>query len=96
MSEIIERLARVIHPGAFQQDERIQQMYCWPFEVERVRSGARKTSRDILEALREPTDDMMIEAEVAVPSLRCLKDKPDSPSYLAWQAMIDAALKVQP
>lgn len=45
-----------------------------------------------IEAMREPTDEMVVEAEFAVPKLACFSDKEKSPAYAAWRAMIDAAL----
>lgn len=44
-------------------------------------------------AMREPTEEMMVEAETKVPGLSSFNDMEQSPSYQAWQAMIDAALK---
>lgn len=46
-------------------------------------------------AMREPTDEMMVEAESVVPALACFKAKEQSPAYLAWQAMIDVAINDQ-
>lgn len=33
------------------------------------------TARKVIEAMCEPTNEMMVEAEVAVPSLMCFNDK---------------------
>jgi hypothetical protein len=52
----------------------------------------RALARAAIAAMREPTDEMMMEAEIIVPLLACFADKQASPSYKAWQAMIDAAL----
>lgn len=46
-----------------------------------------------IEAMREPTDAMMLAAEKAEPQLECFLAKEESPSYLIWQAMIDETLK---
>ena len=45
-----------------------------------------------IEEMREPTDEMMVKAEFAVPELSSFSGRKDSPSYKAWRAMIDAAL----
>ena len=46
-----------------------------------------------LKALQDPTDEMMVAAEDAVPALSSFADKDKSPSYLAYVAMMDEALK---
>jgi hypothetical protein len=38
----------------------------------------------------------MVDAEVKVKSLMCFAEKEQSPTYIAWQAMIDAALANKP
>lgn len=49
-------------------------------------------ARAAIEAMREPTGDMMVAAEDVVPCLSSFADKEKSPSYMAYQAMIDRAL----
>lgn len=56
------------------------------FQVEMI-------ARDVLKAMREPADSMMVAAEEAFPDLACFDEKEKSPSYHVWQMMIDAALK---
>lgn len=53
----------------------------------------REKAKAAIEAMREPTDAMMLAAEKAEPQLECFLIKEESPSYLVWQAMIDEALK---
>lgn len=50
-------------------------------------------ARATIETMREPTEAMIVEAETKVVGLACFNDMDSSPAYLAWQAMIDAALK---
>lgn len=56
------------------------------FQVEMI-------ARDVLKVQREPTDTMMVAVEEAFPDLASFDEKEKSPSYHAWQVMIDAALK---
>jgi hypothetical protein len=46
-----------------------------------------------IEAMREPTAEMMVGMEDAVPALMSFASKENSPSYKAYCAGIDAALK---
>jgi hypothetical protein len=47
----------------------------------------------VIEAMREPTDAMLVAAEFAVPALSSFAERDRSPSYVAWCAAIDAALE---
>ena len=49
-------------------------------------------ARVAITAMRDPTDDMLVASELDVPILACFMPKETSPSFLAWQAAIDAAL----
>lgn len=55
-------------------------------------ADSRERARAAITALRVPTDEMMLAAEDAVPALACFATREESPSFIAWQAMIDAAL----
>jgi hypothetical protein len=44
-------------------------------------------------AIRQPTDEMVVAAEVAVPCLMTFAAKEVSPAYIAFLTMIDEALK---
>jgi hypothetical protein len=50
-------------------------------------------AREIIEAMKEPTDEMMVAAENAEPVLSSFAEKAESPSYRAWQAMLTEALR---
>lgn len=52
-----------------------------------------KAARAAIEAMREPTERMMVAAELAFPLLLTFADKEESGSYIAYRAMIDEALK---
>lgn len=65
----------------------------WAEVLNEPRNGILIEARAAIAAMREPTDEMMFAAENAVVGLQCFSEKADSPSYKAWQAMIDAALK---
>ena len=56
------------------------------------REHFRSLARIAIPALREPTDAMILAAEEAVPALASFANKADSPSFKAWQVMIDSAL----
>lgn len=47
---------------------------------------------ELIKALREPTDKMLIEMEDAEPNLYCFLPKEQSPSYKVWQAAINAII----
>lgn len=49
--------------------------------------------RAALAIIREPTDEMCVSAEEAVPALACFLERDRSPSCIAWRAMIDAILE---
>lgn len=80
MSEMAERVANAIRAKHQEYDPT-------PHDYQYMAEAA-------IAAMREPTDDMMVAAETAVPTLASFADKQDSRSYRAWQAMVDAALAV--
>lgn len=82
MSEMVERVARALMAVTSTHD-------CGDLKLKHHYEMARAA----MEAMREPTEEMMVDAEVKAPALACFYEKERSPSYLAWQAMIDAALK---
>jgi hypothetical protein len=90
MSEMIERVARAIFPDCW-NDEWINSLgvYTWEdFEVDRDR--ARTKARAAIEAMREPTDEMLSAAGTRRP----VDDEvmgPDHP-WALWDSMTDAAL----
>lgn len=53
---------------------------------------ARIHAIQIIKAMREPTDKMMVAAENAYPELLTFADKEESGSYIVWRAMIDAII----
>jgi hypothetical protein len=61
----------------------------WDHQLEYVREHYRKSARAVIEAMREPTEDMAIAGAVGIGG--------HMPSPLdaadAWRAMIDAALQ---
>lgn len=93
MNEIIERVARALWGArrAYASREGIFLEEWGDGAVPRA-NGVFEEARAAIEAIREPTDDMMVEAEMKVPALLCFAEKEKSPSYKAWQTMIDAAL----
>jgi hypothetical protein len=50
-------------------------------------------ARAAIEAMREPTDEMMVDGEWKEKSLMTFAPREESPSLRVWQAMIDSALK---
>lgn len=87
---MIEKIAEAIY-------ERIRKgarhMPPWAEQPETVKDWHRKIARAAVESMREPTDEMMVYAEETVPQLSSFNEKDQSPSYIAWQAMIDKALE---
>lgn len=53
---------------------------------------ARLHAIQIIKAMREPTEKMMVAAENAYPALLTFADKEESGSYLVWCSMIDAII----
>jgi hypothetical protein len=54
---------------------------------------AEQITLHVVAAIRQPTDEMVVAAEVAVPCLMTFAAKEASPAYIAYRAMIDEALK---
>lgn len=76
-NKMIERVAKAIKDVAIDPDT----------------NWSRQWAIAAISAMREPTDEMMVAAEIKVEGLLSFNDKEMSPSYEAWQAMIDAVLK---
>lgn len=57
------------------------------------REFAERHAIEIIKAIREPTDEMIVAAEKIEPQLECFLPKEQSPSYLVWQSMIDKILE---
>lgn len=96
MNEMIERAAKALatihfmrkqHIGHCTQKERVDYL------VNKYWKNFIDDAKAAIQAIREPTDIMMIAMEDKAPSLSCFLPKEQSPSYLAWQAAIDEILK---
>ena len=79
MSELIERVARAIR-GCVSADD-------WNFIDEIARKMYRREARAAIEAMREPTTEMLHASTMQVPTWD------NEASKRKWQAMIEAALK---
>jgi hypothetical protein len=77
MSEMIERIAETMIKGMFAPHE-----LPVPFDIG---EKYRELARDVLMAMREPTDEMLHAATAQVPTWD------DDASRRKWRAMIDAA-----
>lgn len=80
MTEIVELVARAIEDECAGADPRDHAVFV-------------KAARAAIAAMREPTDEMLVAAESAAPALATFASREASPSFAAWRAMIDAALK---
>lgn len=88
---MIERIAKRIWDAKLLSGGGGRTMVPWPNCPEA--EWCRTTARYVIDAMRNPTDEMMVTAECAVPDLASFADRDKSPSYIAWNAMIDEALK---
>lgn len=78
MSEMIERVARAIDPAAFSYDAI---RWYWELWAEKRQQKARENAAAAIEAMREPTDEM-VEEGAGRGNVR-----------VTWSMMIDEALK---
>jgi len=76
MSELVERIAKTIYESDLFQPALADDP--WDGEPSATKIFCRLAARDVLMAMREPTEAMLKAG--------------DSPCYLTWQEMIDAAL----
>jgi hypothetical protein len=83
MSEILERVARAIEPSTFE----LPRLELYKADYDRAFMRARAA----IEAIREPTGDMVIAAMIAAVTLEN-KGIEYAPSQ-GWRAMIDEILK---
>jgi hypothetical protein len=87
MSEVVERVAQIIAPEAFEPCENGE---ACPF-CQSSRDVARAKAREVLEALREPTEAMAWAAfDLAGDRYNPMMA---NQAEACWRAMIDAALK---
>jgi hypothetical protein len=96
MSEMIERVAEAIYAVWARNNDVFA-----PWEEcvrlhHSVVDEARQEAEAAIEAMREPSDEMMVAAEMVVPELSTFAAKEASPSYNAYRAMITEALKETP
>ena len=82
MSEIFERAARALYENCDDSDHED-----WDEMGESLREPWRRGARAVLEAIREPTEDMLIACHKAVVF------EQDTPEYVGWRAMIDELLR---
>jgi len=85
MSEMIERVARAIDPNVFSLDELTTHLY-WELWVKDRQEKARQDARRAIEAMRDPTADMITQGQ-----LEFIEEESASDSI--WDEMIDAALR---
>lgn len=87
MSEMIEKVAKAIFDrGSVLQKE-------WDDADDGHRDFYRILAKEAIQAMREPTDEMLVEMEQAAPAYTSFAAREDSPSFKAYKAAIDAALK---
>lgn len=86
---MIDRVARAMFEATNEHDE------TWDTEAQEIKTTYLIMARAAIEAMREPTDTMVMAAEWAEPEYR--EDDTDmGATYKAeWRAMIDAALNEQ-
>jgi hypothetical protein len=86
-SEMIERAARALASNAG--------ILNWDAAFDREQENFRAHARVVIQAMRDPTDEMLVEMEDAAHCFSCFKPREESPSYIAWQAAIASALSEQ-
>lgn len=90
MTDMVERLARIISPLWFVVEDGVCGLDNYPDQHKRYQEQARQTAREVLAAMRE-ADDAMYDAGARTVDGHAWLTR-DS-IVRRWQAMIDAALQ---
>ncbi len=90
--ELLERVAKALCVAAGEFPETATPYnrnvdFLWQHYI----PSARAALAEVLAVLKEPTEEMLVEAEEAVPGLMSFAEKQESPSYIAWRAMLSAS-----